>query len=347
MLITSDEEVLDSIIKNNGLNDVLIYILENYSKDINYNTVCTCLDPIELVKTIKEDKEYNSNFNTDVLSVFNNKEISEYTGLNIIDEFNTKDILKYLDLSFDQCTTLKEFDVELIKSYLSDYAYYNYHFENNDKLYYDRNNLVVEQYYEINDLLKNYVEYENIPKIVDYYSILEIYFEYDVIKKENLFYTPEIHFEFIRNLISNFNIFLNNLCEINELFYKDELYKNSFYYHESLKDLYKLKNTINKTLKSNDLIIEEFINLYGKLYTNINLDQVYNPYDSSNIEFIDGIVDSNISEIANNRILGIHCEKMFKSNLFKDLEEFFEENLNCLEGGLLSELNDLKDIIME
>ena len=30
MLITSDEEVLDSIIKNNGLNDVLIYILENY-----------------------------------------------------------------------------------------------------------------------------------------------------------------------------------------------------------------------------------------------------------------------------------------------------------------------------
>ena len=77
MLITSDEEVLDSIIKNNGLNDVLIYILENYSKDINYNTVCTCLDPIELVKTIKEDKEYNSNFNTDVLSVFNNKGISE------------------------------------------------------------------------------------------------------------------------------------------------------------------------------------------------------------------------------------------------------------------------------
>lgn len=344
-----NESEIDEIIKHDGLDDVLRYILETYSSKINYDTICDSLDYVDLLRELKQKKPYEQDFNNEVLGLFSNKELAEYAGISIIDEFKSKDVLNYMDLSFDESKTLKNFEVEVIKTYLSNYAYYNYNFGNNNgyhnkKDYFDHNNVLVHEYEEIKDLLLNYVEHENIPRIIDIDDILKIYFEYDVIKKENLFYTTENHFKFIHQLISNFNIFLNNTCNINELFYKDEDYKNSFYYHESLISLEKLKDNIIKTLDSNNLIITEFINLYSKLYSNINLNQTYkNPMDSD-ITITNGLYDKNIAEIANSRVLGLCCDKNFKTDLFKELEDFFEKSFNSFDEGLYSDLNDLKDM---
>jgi hypothetical protein len=94
----------------------------------------------------------------------------------------------------------------------------------------------------------------------------------------------------------------------------------------------------------NDLLIKKYIELYSKVYTNILLDQIESIEPDSNTYNTIGLFDKNIEEISDERVLDFEFEKGFKDNLLKDIEEFFNESINTFDGGLMSELNDLKDI---
>ena len=348
MSAISDEEVLDSIINNNGLNDVLKYILENYSGHIIYDTVSSYLDTKGLLESIKNTKNEDQYFNDEVLSVFTNKELAEYATINILDEFNLKDVLNYYDLSFENETTLKQFDIKVIKSYLSDYAYYNYTHkkckDSNFHCYYDTDDNVIDEFYELKSLLIDFIGTEKLPIIINLDEVIDIYFTNNVIEDRGREYNIENHFIFINDLISKLNIVLMKQNNINNTFCSNHNYYTSYYYIEFLQNLNLLKNNMTESMYYNDLLIKKYIELYSKVYTNILLDQIESVESDSNAYHTTGLVDKNIDEISDERVLDFEFEKGFKDNLLKDIEKFFNESINTFDGGLMSELNDLKDI---
>jgi hypothetical protein len=348
MSLINNEYKIDDIIEESGLDDVLKYILETYSSYINYETVSSSLDTKELLESIKNIKNEDKYFNDEVLSVFTNKELAEHATINILDEFNSKDILNYYDLSFEYETTLKQFDIRVIKSYLADYAYYNYTHkkckDSNYHCYYDADDNVIDEFYELKSLLIDFIGTGKLPKIINLDEIIDIYFTNSVIEDRGHEYNIENHFIFINDLISKINIVLTKQNTINNIFCSNHNYYTSYYYIEFLQNLNLLKNNMIESMHYNDLLIKKYIELYSKVYTNILLDQIESIEPDSNTYNTIGLFDKNIEEISDERVLDFEFEKGFKDNLLKDIEEFFNESINTFDGGLMSELNDLKDI---